>query len=107
MTRTEWYEAGLGDTHVYLLCPPNEGTRIKLTADKHYVGADSASWFMNKQSGRHGRTDGQGCQAPRRSVDPGAGNAWTKIRDAAPLAVEARSAASPEQPELLKGTTSR
>lgn len=45
----EWSEAGRGDNHVYILCPPNQGAPEKLVGEKHYVGVDSASWFINKQ----------------------------------------------------------
>jgi hypothetical protein len=47
---SDWLEAGKGDNHLYLLAPPNQGPSEPLIPEKHYIGVESASWFINKQS---------------------------------------------------------
>ena len=46
----KWKEAGEGDHHVYHLVPPNQTTLGPLEPEHDYIGVDSSSWFLNKES---------------------------------------------------------
>lgn len=48
---SSWKDAGEGDHYMYRLVPPGQTPLGELTGDEDYLGVDSASWFINKQSG--------------------------------------------------------